>query len=213
MEIYSTLFNQQLGQSNEPIHAVFDFGQDFTADGSHDIKVTLSLNAAANSGTEDMLGVAFHVAGEAVNGLEIPLNLIQRSQQGNAGQTLSTFTPAVVMGANKVSDANGFINPGFSTSAPGSAEAYDVGIKFSDGGLSEGIVQTASFVMSKPGANLDKSLLEDTQWLVGLESTNGGSESAKMGGLSAQFLVERLHHLQFMVQRLHLQIQTSRSTH
>jgi len=182
METYSTLFDQKLGQSTEPIHAFFKFDEDVTNDGYNDIQVMLSLKEDANSGTEDMVGVAFHVAGDAVKGLEIPLNLIQRSQQGNAGQTLSTFTPAVVMGANQVSDANGFINPGFSTSARGSAEAYDLGIKFSDGGLSEGIVQTASFVMSKPGENLDKSLIEDTQWFVGLESTNGGSESAKMGG-------------------------------
>jgi hypothetical protein len=182
METYSTLFDQKFGSSTEPIHAVFDFAQDFTGDGYNDIQVMLRLNAAANSGTEDMLGVAFHVAGDAVKGLEIPLNLIQRSQQGNAGQTLSTFTPAVVMGANQVSDANGFINPGFSTSARGSAEAYDVGIKFSDQGSEEGIVQTASFVMSKPGANLDKSLMEGTNWLVGLDSTDGGNGVAKTGG-------------------------------
>jgi len=182
MKTYSTLFDQKFGSSTEPIHAFFKFDEDVTKDGFNDIQVMLSLKGDANSGTEDMVGVAFHVAGDAVNGLEIPLNLIQRSQQGNADQTLSTFTPAVVMGANQVSDANGFINPGFITSARGSAEAYDVGMKFSDRGLSEGIVQTASFVMSKPGANLDKSLIEDTQWLVGLESTNGGSESAKMGG-------------------------------
>jgi uncharacterized repeat protein (TIGR01451 family) len=57
-----------------------------------------------------------------------------------------------------------------------------VGIKFSDQGLSEGIVQTASFVISKPGANLDKSLLENTDWWVRLQSTNGGADSAKTGG-------------------------------
>jgi hypothetical protein len=182
MATYSTLFNQQLGLSNEPIHAVFDFGQDFTGDGYNDIQVMLKLDAAANSGTEDMLGVAFHVAGDAVSDLEIPLNLIQRYQEGNAQQTLSNFTPAFVKGANQVSDANGFLNPGFSTSADGSASAYDMGIKFSDLGSQEGIVQRASFVMSRQGAHLDKSLVENTNWLVGLQSTNGGSESAKMGG-------------------------------
>jgi uncharacterized repeat protein (TIGR01451 family) len=179
MTSYSTLFNQQFGASNEPIHADFDFGQDFTGDGSNDIKVTLSLNPGANSGTEDMLGVAFHVAGDAVSGLQI-VN-IDRSEQSNT-QTLSTFTPAVVIGANQVSDANGFLDPGFNTSGGGSAEPYDVGIKFSNQGLSEGIVQTASFVISKPGANLDKSLIENTNWWVRLQSTNGGGDSAKTGG-------------------------------
>jgi len=178
MTTYSTLFNQKFGSSNEPINAVFDFGQDFTGDGSNDIKVTLSLNAGANSGTEDMLGVAFHVAGDATSGLQI-VN-IARSEQSNT-QTLSTFNPTVVIGANQVSDS-GPKNPGFSTSGGGSAEPYDLGIKFSDQGLSEGIVQTASFVISKPGANLDKSLIENTNWWVRLQSTNGGADSAKTGG-------------------------------
>jgi hypothetical protein len=178
MTIYSTLFNQKFGSSNEPINASFEFGQDFTGDGSNDIKVTLSLNAAANSGTEDMLGVAFHVAGDAVSGLQI-VN-IARSEQSNT-QTLSTFNPTVVIGANQVSDS-GPLNPGFSTSGGGSAEPYDLGIKFSDQGLSEGIVQTASFVIRKPGANLDKSLIENTNWWVRLQSTNGGADSAKTGG-------------------------------
>jgi hypothetical protein len=178
MTSYSTLFNQQFGSSNEPINAVFDFGQDFTGDGSNDIKVTLSLNGGANSGTEDMLGVAFHVAGDATSGLQI-VN-INRSEQSNT-QTLSTFNPTVVIGANQVSDG-GPLNPGFSTSGGGSAEPYDLGIKFSDQGLSEGIVQTATFVISKPGANLDKSLIENTNWWVRLQSTNGGADSAKTGG-------------------------------
>jgi hypothetical protein len=125
-----------------------------------------------------MLGVAFHVAGDATSGLQI-VN-IDRSEQSNT-QTLSTFNPTVVIGANQVSDS-GPKNPGFNTSGSGSAEPYDVGIKFSDQGLSEGIVQTASFVISKPGANLDKSLIENTNWWVRLQSTNGGADSAKTGG-------------------------------
>jgi uncharacterized repeat protein (TIGR01451 family) len=178
MTTYSTLFGQKFGSSNEPINAVFDFDQDFTGDGSNDIQVTLSLNAVANSGTEDMLGVAFHVAGDATSGLQI-VN-IARSEQSNT-QTLSTFTPQVFIGANQVSDS-GPLNPGFSTSGGGSAEPYDLGIKFSNQGLSEGIVQTASFVISKPGATLDKSLIENTNWWVRLQSTNGGADSAKTGG-------------------------------
>jgi hypothetical protein len=105
---------------------------------------------------------------------------IARSEQSNT-QTLSTFTPQVFIGANQVSDS-GPLNPGFSTSGAGSAEPYDLGIKFSDQGLSEGIVQTASFVIGKPGANLDKSLIENTNWWVRLQSTDGGGGSAKTGG-------------------------------
>jgi hypothetical protein len=178
MAIYTTLFNQQFGATNEPINASFEYGQDFTSDGSNDIKVTLSLNGAANSGTEDLLGVAFHLAGDAVSGLQI-VN-IARSEQSNT-QTLSTFNPTVVIGANQVSDS-GPLNPGFNTSGAGSAEPYDVGIKFSEQGSGEGIVQTASFVIRNPGANLDKSLIENTNWWVRLQSTDGGGQSAKTGG-------------------------------
>jgi len=178
MTSYSTLFNQQFGASNEPIHADFDFDQDFTGDGFNDIHVKLSLNAGANSDTEDMLGVAFHVANNATNGLDI-VNIV-RSEQSNT-QTLSTFTPTFVIGPNQVSDS-GPKNPGFNTSGSGSAEPYDVGIKFSEQGSGEGIVQTASFVIRKPGANLDKSLIENTNWWVRLQSTNGGADSAKTGG-------------------------------
>ena len=178
MTSYSTLFNQQFGASNEPIHADFDFDQDFTGDGFNDIHVKLSLNAGANSDTEDMLGVAFHVANNATNGLDI-VNIV-RSEQSNT-QTLSTFTPTFVIGPNQVSDS-GPKNPGFNTSGSGSAEPYDVGIKFSEQGSGEGIVQTATFVIAKPGANLDKSLIENTNWWVRLQSTNGGADSAKTGG-------------------------------
>jgi len=178
MTSYSTLFNQQFGSSNEPINAFFEFDEDFTNDGYNDFRVTLILNGAANSGTEDMLGVAFHVGNNATSGLQI-VN-IARSEQSNT-QTLSTFNPTVVIGANQVSDS-GPLNPGFNTSGSGSAEPYDVGIKFSEQGSGEGIVQTATFVIRKPGANLDKSLIENTNWWVRLQSTNGGADSAKTGG-------------------------------
>ncbi|MEG4632713.1 hypothetical protein QUB56_24495 [Microcoleus sp. AR_TQ3_B6] len=178
MTTYSTVFNQQFGASNEPINALFEFDQDFTGDGLNDIQVTLSLNPGANSGTEDMLGVAFDIAGDATSGLQI-VN-IDRSEQSNT-QTLSTFNPTVVIGPNQVSDS-GPLDPGFNTSGSDSAEPYDVGIKFSEQGSGEGIVQTASFVISKPGAFLDKSLIENTNWWVRLQSTNGGGESAKTGG-------------------------------
>jgi uncharacterized repeat protein (TIGR01451 family) len=178
MTIYTTLFNQKFGSSNEPINASFEFDKDFTSDGFNDIYVTLSLNPAANSGTEDMLGVAFDVGGHDTSGLQI-VN-IDRSEQSNT-QTLSTFNPTVVIGANQVSDS-GPLNPGFNTSGSGSAEPYDVGIKFSEQGSGEGIVQTATFVIRKPGANLDKSLIENTNWWVRLQSTNGGADSAKTGG-------------------------------
>lgn len=182
---YSTTFSQQFGSSNEPIQVKIEYGTDFNNDGFNDIKVTLSLDPAANSGTEDMLGVAFDINDNLSSQSSILNDLhivdIQRSEDSST-QTLSTFNPTVVIGANQISDSRGYLDPGFNTNGSGSQEPYDIGIKFSDQGLSEGIVQNVSFVITKPGEDLDKSLLENTDWWVRLQSTDGGGSSAKTGG-------------------------------
>jgi hypothetical protein len=89
-----------------------------------------------------------------------------------------------VIDANRVSDGQGFNDPGFSTSGGNlgeNGEPYDVGINFSDQGSGEGIVQSASFVLSKAGTDIDaEALLDGTDWWVRLQSTDGGGGSAKM---------------------------------
>ena len=178
MAEYTTQFTQQLGASNEVIDVLINYGQDFTGDGFNDIKVTLSLNSGSNSGTDDMLGVAFDINNDAVTGLQIVD--IQRSEQSPT-QTLSTYVPAYVIGANQISNlplVQG-TQPDFVLDG---ATPFDVAIQFSDQGLSDGIVQTASFVIKKENTNLEKTLLENTDWYIRLQSTDGGQESAKTGG-------------------------------
>lgn len=179
MTTYETQFNEKLGASNEKINVKFEYCEDFNGDGFKDVKVTLSLDPSSNSGTEDIIGVAFDIQNDA-----IPSNLqVLNIQRSSSNGTLSTYSPTSVIGANLVSDANGFLNPGFSTSGGGSDEPYDIGIKFSDQGSGEGIVQSASFVLSAAGVHLDaEALLENTDWWVRLQSTDGGGESAKTGG-------------------------------
>ena len=163
--------------TDEDITATFEYCEDFNNDGFADIRVTLSLTDASNSGTEDIIGVAFDIQGDAVAGLQVT-NILRSTTNG----TLSTFTPATVIGANSVSDG-GPLDPGFSTSGGGSAEPYDVGIKVSDQGSGEGIVQAFSFVLTTSGADLDaEALLENTDWWVRLQSTDGGDGSAKTTG-------------------------------
>jgi hypothetical protein len=176
MGSYSTQFTEQIGSSNEIIDVLIEYGQSFDNDDFNDIKVTLSLNSGSNSGTEDMIGVAFDINNDATSGLQI-VDINRSTSNG----TLSTFTPSVVIGANQVSDDQGYLNPGFNISGGGVQEPYDVGIKFSDEGSGEGIVQSASFVI-KAGTNLEKSLLENTDWYIRLQSTDGGNDSAKTGG-------------------------------
>ncbi|MBP2310912.1 hypothetical protein [Azospirillum soli] len=177
MTTYSTTFGEQLGSTDEKINATFQYCQDFNGDGYKDIKVSLSIDPGSNSGTEDMIGVAFDIQNDAVSGLQI-VNI----QRSTANGTLSTYTPAYVIGANQVSDG-GPLDPGFITTGGGSDEPYDVGIKFSAQGSGEGIVQAASFLITKADTDLDAELLlENTDWWVRLQSTDGGEESAKTAG-------------------------------
>lgn len=175
---YTTQFTQKIGETNEIINVTFEYGEDFTGDGKNDVRVTLSLDPSSNSGTEDIIGVAFDIQNDAVTGLTVS-DIIRSTGSG----TLSTFSPTVVIGANQVADG-GPLDPGFSTSGGSlgeNGEAYDVGIKFSAQGSAEGIVQSASFVLSTSGADIDaEALLDMTDWWVRLQSTDGGEGSAKM---------------------------------
>src|SRR5215212_5342912 len=112
---YSTIFDTQIGSSNEKINVTFEYCKDFNGDGLDDIKVSYSLAPESNSGTEDIIGLAFDIQGNALTGLSIPLTEITRATANGA---LSTFTPTVVMGADQISDS-GPIDPGFSTSGGG----------------------------------------------------------------------------------------------
>lgn len=170
MATFETTF-KTLGTNDstyEEINAKFEYGQDFTGDGKNDIKVTLSIASTSNSGTEDMIGVAFET-----NGSVIP-----------SGFTISPYTS--VFGANQVSDG-GSLDPGFNTSGGSSLEPYDVGIKFNEQGSGDGIVQTATFILSAD-TNLDAvALLDETNWWIRLQSTTGdgtelGKGSSKMVG-------------------------------
>lgn len=182
---YTTQFTQKIGDTEELIHATFEYCQDFTGDGFKDVKVTLSLDSpldlnSTNSGTEDLIGVAFDIRNDAVAGLTVS-NITTATFPNTP--PLSTFDPTFVIGANQVSDG-GPLDPGFSTSGGSlgeNGEPYDVGIKFSDQGSGEGIVQSASFVLSISGADIDaEALLDTTDWWVRLQSTDGGEGSAKM---------------------------------
>ena len=178
-QTYNTTFVEQLGSTDEKINVTIEYCEDFNGDGFNDIKITLSIAPESNSGTEDLIGVAFDIQNDAIpTGFEV-INIQTDTDNG----TLSNFDPTYVFGANQVSDANGFLDPGFNTSGGGSDEPYDVGIKFSELGSGEGIVQSASFVLTAAGINLDaEALLENTDWWIRLQSTDGGEESAKTGG-------------------------------
>ncbi|MFP5274128.1 DUF7507 domain-containing protein, partial [Coleofasciculus sp.] len=186
MGIFTTQFTTQLGASNELINVTIEYGQDFDNDGFNDLKVTLSLDPSSNSGTDDLLGVAFDINSiYNPDALNLQILNIQRSEQSNT-ESLSTFAPTSVIGEEKITDNSNLVSggnnldPGFQVDG---AEPFDIGIKFSEQGSGEGIVQSASFVISSSTQDLDETLLENTEWYVRLQSTDGGQESAKTGGV------------------------------
>ena len=174
---YSTVFSEQLGGSDEQILVTIEYGADFTGDGFDDIRVTLTVAEGSNSGTEDVIGVAFDIQDDAVAGLETT-----DIQTATDNGTLSTYGASYVIGADMVA-GNGVLDPGFNTSGGGSGAPYDLGVMVSLPGSGDGIVQSLSFVLTDPGGDLDaEALLENTDWWVRVQSTDGGGDSAKTGG-------------------------------
>lgn len=185
MPSYTTQFKTKLGASDEVIDVLVEYGADFDGDGFNDIKVTLGVASGSNSGTEDIIGVGFDIndsltdQSSIVSGLRIN-DVTTIAQTGatilnkiDEGTSTNADSFGVFRNANNI-DGN---DPGFPL---GGAEPFDIGIRFSDGGTPR--IKTASFVISKPGANLDKTLIEQTDWYVRLQSTDGGQESAKTAG-------------------------------
>ncbi len=172
---FMTLFDEQLGASDEVIKVTIDYGEDFDNDGLDDIRVTLGVEDGSNSTTEDMIGVAFDIQNNAVAGLDI--EDIDISSSLDSSNT-STATPSYLIDADRVS--NGTL--GLNISGGGVDAPYDVAVKFNDGGSGDGIVQTGSFLITGTGDLDAESLLENTDWYIRLQSTDGGSESAKTAG-------------------------------
>jgi len=182
---YTTQFKTKLGASDEVIDVLVEYGADFDGDGFNDIKVTLGVASGSNSGTEDIIGVGFDIndsfanQSSLVSGLRIN-DVTTIAQTGatvlnkiDEGTSTNLDSFGVFRNANNIDDND----PGFPL---GGAEPFDIGIRFSDGGTPR--IKTASFVISQANTNLDKSLIENTDWYVRLQSTDGGAESAKTAG-------------------------------
>lgn len=149
----------------ESIRATFEYCQDFTGDGLDDVKVSFSV---LNDPNADLIGVAFSVNNDAVSGLSVS----QITANGTAGPY------AALIDANRISDNPGMTDPGFNTTGGTSEEPYDIGIKFGNQGASDGVVQSASFVISGTTALDAEALFDSSDWWLRLQSTgpdSGGS--------------------------------------
>jgi len=177
MTTYTTTFSTKFSDdsSAEAVIATFEYCQDFTGDGLLDIRVTLDLTDAnpPNSGTEDMIGIAFDIAGNAVAGLSVT-DITRSTYFGS----VSSFAPTVLISADGVTNATA----GFNMSGGDVPTPFDISIKLSAEGAGEGIVQKVSFVISGTGDLDAPTLLNGGNWYFRFQSTDGGEESAKIGG-------------------------------
>ncbi|HEY9866238.1 MAG TPA: hypothetical protein V6D21_18855, partial [Candidatus Obscuribacterales bacterium] len=181
---YNTTFTEHNGESKESIDLKIEYGADFTGDELDDIRITLALNPASQSGTEDIVGFAFDIQNDAVSDLKI-VEPITTALVPGATSSLSPTTPLTGIAANNVGDGY-FYDFDLSTNGLNALPPYDVGIQLNKGGLGDGQVQSTTFVLtSLSGTNsLDaEQLLENTDWWIRLQSTSPPSgSSAKTGG-------------------------------
>lgn len=173
--LFQTQFStkQTSDSSSEIINAKFEYCQDFNGDGYDDIRVTFTLDPSTTTSSEDLIGVAFSIQNNAISGLQI----------GSITAQTSTYTPTWGFAADAVSDDPGKTDPGFNTSGGTIQEPFDGYVKFSDQGEADGSVQQASFILFSTSTSLDAvQLLSNTDWYFRLQSTDGGKDSAKIGG-------------------------------
>lgn len=165
------VFSEQLGSSNEIINATFEYCKDFDNDGFDDVKVTLTIAGTSNSGTEDLIGVAFDMVNVDFSKLSISNIFNGMAPDSEAASLISQ--DAVVNNSL-----------GFNIEGGGVDEPYDVAVRFNNPGAGTGITNpTGSFVLSLQGADLDaSSVFDNTDWYVRLQSTNSDTSSAKTGG-------------------------------
>ncbi|VXD10972.1 DUF7507 domain-containing protein [Planktothrix paucivesiculata] len=180
---YNTTFTEQNGSSNELIDLKIEYGADFTGDQFDDIKITLALDPTSQSGTEDIVGLAFDIQNDAVSDLKI-VEPITTALTPGATSSLSLTPVLKGIAANNVGDRY-LYDFDLSTNGGNALPPYDVGVQLNNQGLGDGQVQSTTFVLtSLSGANsLDaEQLLENTDWWIRLQSTNSGGSSAKTGG-------------------------------
>ncbi|MEQ9548013.1 MAG: hypothetical protein RIM23_00085, partial [Coleofasciculus sp. G3-WIS-01] len=128
-----------------------------------------------------MIGVAFDIGNDSlISSLGLDISNI----------TTDSATPTIdyTIGQNVVTGNFGVIN----ISGGGVDTPYDAAVQFNLGGSGDGIVQEASFLITSSTTSLDtntdptqdlvRQILNGTDWYIRLQSTDGGSESAKTGG-------------------------------
>ncbi|WP_134239642.1 hypothetical protein, partial [Okeania hirsuta] len=190
--LFETVFNEQLGSTDEAIDVVIGYGGDFNGDGFKDIQVTLRVADASNSSTEDMIGVAFDIDDQnLINTLGLTIDDITTYANNNSGTSDSVISSPVagtdfIIGPDAV-DSNNLL--GINLSGGGVDRPYDALVKFGNGGQGDGIVQEGSFIISGTQDLTDdliREILEQTDWYVRLQSTNGGNGSAKTAGFISE---------------------------
>ncbi|KAF6251456.1 hypothetical protein COO60DRAFT_616995 [Scenedesmus sp. NREL 46B-D3] len=173
-------FTEKYGDTAENFDVTFEYCGDYTGDNKLDVKVTVAIQPQSidASGSEDVIGVAFDINGGDPwpNNLQIPANLITRIESD------SSFPPTSVVANNGVYTGGQGEDLDFNI-AGDIPTPYDAAVQVSARGSGEGTVKSFSFIITRPGTDLDgPALLSNTNWYFRTQSTNGGGGSAKTGG-------------------------------
>jgi len=194
--------------TDENILIDIHYGADLNGDGYDDLKVVLAIDEASNSGTEDMIGVAFDLfeTGTFPVGMAIDDIFI-------APDTLGQFqTAAAATWFIKPNGIPDLVCPGFNVEggAVGIVSPFDAAVNFEGatqgcggggggrhrlagpgggggGGNSGSIsVQRAQFVITSNSTHVDASALDNSHWYIRLQKTNGPEDGgAKLVGFVA----------------------------
>lgn len=193
MAEFNTVFTTEAtdDSTDEAYDVKVEYGVDHNGDSFDDIRVTITQTSGTNSGTEDILGVAFDLnslpAGTVIDTADVTKGL--KPGETNSGATVSTFDTTSGIDPGNVSD-DGPTNPGFNTSGGTTQEPYDAFVKVSESGSGEGIVQTFTFIISNPTQDLDGiAVLSNTDWWIRASSTDGGEGSAKTADVVGEIVI------------------------
>jgi hypothetical protein len=187
MAIYTTSITQPAtdGGTVEVINLKFEYCADFTGDGFADVRVTATVapESRSSGGTiEDLRGLAFDLDSSvySLSDLQISDITILEAQAPNSENT-SPFSPASIIDKDGIGDGVD-PEPGFNING-GDLKGlnFDASVELSGNGASDGTVQSASFVISSAGVDINaEALLDGTDWFARLQSTDGGGGSSKM---------------------------------
>lgn len=153
---------------------------DFNGDNYNDIKICLEVDPASNSGTEDIIGAAFDLfENQEWPHKEDGLDIIPFTNADD----VPLPQPYKWIAKNHVcTNDKACLQPGFPVAGQNIPDLYDAAVQFNEKGLGDGKVQLGCFAITMKDHDVPITALQNSDFYVRLQSTNGGEGSAKTVG-------------------------------